>query len=184
MPVPGLPEKIVLAVLICLSAAGFWYRFRVFVRIVSAAKPDPGFSLGHLFPRIRNFVWEVLLQGKVIRERPAAGVAHAFVFWGFCAFALITVNHIATGFGLPLLSRTRGFGRVYFGFVALFAVAVAVSIAYLAVRRFIARPVWLGKLSPESGIIAGLIFLLMITYLAGFSLSETSPAARDRKSVV
>jgi Fe-S oxidoreductase len=172
MPAPGLPEKIVLAVLICLSAFGFWYRFRHVVRIVSAAKPDPGFSLGHLFPRIRSFAWEVLLQGKVIRERPAAGVTHAFVFWGFCAFALITVNHIATGFGLPFLSRTMGFGRVYFGFVALFAVAVAISIVYLAVRRFILRPVWLGKVSTESGIIAGLIFLLMITYLAGFSVSE------------
>ncbi len=35
---------------------------------------------------------------------------------------------------------------------------MAVSIAYLTVRRFILRPVWLGKVSPESGIIAGLIF--------------------------
>ena len=31
-----------------------------------------------------------MLQGKVIRERPLPGLAHAFVFWGFCAFALIT----------------------------------------------------------------------------------------------
>ena len=30
------------------------------------------------------------------------------------------------------------------------------------------RPKWLGPLSPESGIIALLIFLLMITYLATF----------------
>ena len=178
MPAPGLPEKIVLAILICLSAAAFWYRFRGVVRIISIARPDPGFRLGDLIPRIRRFAWEVLLQGKVIRERPAAGAAHAFVFWGFCAFALITVNHIATGFGLPLLSRTSGFGHVYFGFVALFAIAVAVSIVYLAIRRFILRPVWLGKVSPESGIIAGLIFILMITYLAGLSVSEGGAAGR------
>jgi Fe-S oxidoreductase len=171
-------EKIILAILIGLSAAGFWYRFRGFVSIVSTARPDPSFTLGDLVPRIRNFAWEVLLQGKVIRERPAAGVAHAFVFWGFCAFALITVNHIATGFGFRLLSRTSGFGSVYFGFVALFAVVVAISIVYLAVRRFILHPVWLGKVSPESGIIAGLIFLLMITYLAGLSVSEAGAAGR------
>ncbi len=114
----------------------------------------------------------------MIRERPAAGAAHAFVFWGFCAFALITANHIATGFGIPLVSRTSASGRVYFGFVALFAVAVAISIVYLAVRRFILRPVWLGKVSPESGIIAGLIFILMITYLAGLSVSEAGAAGR------
>jgi Fe-S oxidoreductase len=178
MTPPSLPEKLVLIILICLSAAGFWYRFRGVVHVISAARPDPGFTLGDLFPRIRSFVWEVLLQGKVIQQRPAAGLAHAFVFWGFCAFALITVNHIATGFGVPILSRGGGFGRIYFGFVALFAVAVAISIAYLAVRRFILRPVSLGKVSPESGIISGLIFLLMVTYLAGLSLSDTSATGR------
>ncbi|HEX4133590.1 MAG TPA: heterodisulfide reductase-related iron-sulfur binding cluster [Bryobacteraceae bacterium] len=165
-----------MAILICLSAAGFWYRFRRVIHVISASRPDTGFRLGEIAPRISSFVWEVLLQGKVIRQRPLAGLAHAFVFWGFCAFALITVNHIAAGFGVRILSRAGGFGRLYFGFVALFAIAVAISIAYLAARRFIERPIWLGKVSPESGIIAGLIFLLMITYLAGLSFPETGAA--------
>jgi Fe-S oxidoreductase len=171
-------EKAILGILICMSAAGFWYRFRSVVRILAAAKPDSDFSLGLLAPRIRKFVVEVLLQAKVIRERPAAGIAHAFVFWGFCAFALITINHIASGFGVPFLSRTGSFGRFYFGFVALFAIAVAISILYLAVRRFVGRPIWLGEVSPESGVIAGLIFLLMVSYLAGLALPETAPAGR------
>jgi hypothetical protein len=37
----------------------------------------------------------------VIRCRPLPGIAHAFVFWGFCAFALVTANHLAMGFGFP-----------------------------------------------------------------------------------
>src|ERR1700691_5316132 len=139
MTPPNLPEKLVLAILICLSIAGFWYRFRGVVHVISAVKPDPGFRLEDLGARLRTFAWEVLLQGKVIQQRPAAGLAHAFVFWGFCAFAPITVNHIATGFGFPFLSRAFGFGRVYFIFVTLFAVAVAVSIVFLAARRFIER---------------------------------------------
>ena len=49
-----------------------------------------------------QFISEVLLQSKVIRERPLPGIAHAFVFWGFCAFALVTLNHFAQGFGLTL----------------------------------------------------------------------------------
>jgi len=178
MTPPSLPEKLVLAMLVLLSAAGFWYRFRSVVHVISAARPDPGFRLGDLVPRTRSFVWEVLLQSKVIQQRPAAGVAHAFVFWGFCAFTLITVNHIATGFGVPLLSRASGFGRLYFGFAAVFAAAVAISIAYLAVRRFILRPIWLGKVSPESGIIAGLIFVLMVTYLGSLLLPEAGAAGR------
>ena len=141
----------------------------------SAARATiPISSCGRLAPRIRQFVWEVLLQGKVIRERPLPGLAHAFVFWGFCAFALITLNHLAAGFGFPFLSREGGFGKAYFAFVAVFAVAVAVSIAGLAIRRFVARPSWLGKVAPESGIIALFIFILMVTYLAGLALDETT----------
>jgi Fe-S oxidoreductase len=174
-----LPQKILLALLMAASAIAFWFRCRNVIRIISAARRDADFSLGSLVSRARTFIWEVLLQGKVIRERPVAGFAHALVFWGFCAFALITINHIATGFGVPLISHASGFGRAYFGFVAVFAFSVAVSIAYLAFRRFILRPIWLGKTSPESGIIAGLIFILMITYLGGLALPETSFAGHS-----
>ena len=46
------------------------------------------------------------------------------------------------------------------------------SIAALAFRRFVIRPKWLEPLSPESGLIAFLIFALMITYLARFWIPE------------
>lgn len=176
-----LAEKLILAALILISAGLFWLRLRPVVEVLRAARPTPGFVLRPLGPRVRQFVWEVLLQGKVIRDRPVPGLAHAFVFWGFCAFALITVNHIATGFGAGVLRPGSGFGRVYMGFVAVFAIAVAVSIAGLFVRRFFVRPVWLGAVSPESGVIAFLIFFLMATYLAGvpgLGFTENSAAAR------
>src|SRR3954452_20494431 len=165
-------QRILLAVLIAASLGGFLYRFRSVAAIIAGAKDDPDFQLGSIPSRIGTFVWEVLLQGKVIAQRPLAGIAHAFVFWGFCAFALITVNHFAVGFGVPLISRTGVFGRAYFGFVAVFAIAVAISIAWLAARRFIARPIWLGKVSPESGIIAFLIFVLMVSYVTAMFFPE------------
>ena len=87
------------------------------------------------------------------------------------------MNHIATGFGCDFSRRTSGFGRFYFGFVAVWAVAVAVSIAGLFVRRFVVRPKWLGEVSPESGVIALLIFVLMVTYLGGSVAGETAPRA-------
>ena len=108
-----------------------------------------------------------------------AGLAHAFVFWGFCAFALITMNHFAAGFGFPLFGRESGFGKFYFGFVALWAVAVAVSIAYLAFRRFVLRPEYLGPVKPESGVIALLIFTLMVTYLAALFVPEGGVASHS-----
>ncbi len=110
-----------------------------------------------------------MLQGKVISQRPLPGFAHALVFWGFCVFALITANHFAEGLRIGFLDRRGFFGSLYFDFAAVFAIAVAVSIAGLAFRRFVVRPKWLGPLSSESGIIALLIFLLMITYLWTFA---------------
>jgi Fe-S oxidoreductase len=177
MPPEPPAGRIVLLLLICASIAGFVWRLRPVVRIVSAAKPDVDFALHPIGPRLRRFLGEVLLQSKVIVQRPLAGFAHALVFWGFCAFALITVNHIASGFGVPLLSETSGFGRFYFGFAAVFAFAVAIAITVLAIRRFVGRPLWLGPVSPESGIIAGLIFLLMISYLAGLAWERGTGAA-------
>ncbi len=129
--------------------------------------------------RVTDFVWEVMLQGKVIAQRPLPGIAHAFVFWGFCAFALITLNHFAAGLGFPFLSRDGVFGRLYFYLAAAFAVVVAISIAGLAIRRFVVRPRWLGdKLSYESGFIAFLIFALMVTYLATFAIGEDGMRGR------
>ena len=165
-------ERGLLALLMAGSLALFWQRLAKVVDIIKRARATPDFQVAPLGPRIRQFVWEVMLQGKVIRQRPLPGLAHAFVFWGFCAFALVTVNHIASGFGQPFLSMGNGFGRFYFGFVAVWAVAVAVSIAGLFARRFLVRPKWLGEVSPESGFIALLIFALMVTYLTWLWFGE------------
>jgi len=147
----------------------FWRRFGPVVHIIRTSRAEAGFHLNDLVPRAGKFLWEVILQGKVIRDRPLPGLAHALVFWGFCAFVLVTLNHIAEGYGLVLIPRQSAFGRVYFGFVAVFAGAVAISIAALAIRRFIVRPIWLGEVAPESGFIAVLIFILMVTYLADYA---------------
>jgi Fe-S oxidoreductase len=174
MPAPSLVEIAIFLVLLAASAYGFWMRFGKVVAKIRAAKPDPGFSLQPIGQRIWDFFSEVMLQSKVIQQRPLPGIAHAFVFWGFCAFALVTLNHFATGVGFPFLSRESWFGKIYFYLAAVFAVCVAVSIAGLFIRRFFVRPRWLfrketgGNLSWESGVIAFLIFNLMITYLATF----------------
>ena len=171
-------ERGLLLLLIAASIALFLWRMRKVAEAVRGSRQTTGFQLAPLAPRLRQFLWEVMAQGKVIEQRPLAGIAHAFVFWGFCAFALISVNHVAEGFGVRLLTPARGFGRFYFWFVAVWAVAVAVSITGLFIRRFVVRPVWLGKVSAESGVIALLIFVLMVTYLFGMRLGDEGAAPR------
>jgi Fe-S oxidoreductase len=168
MPALSHVETAIFVLLLAASVSAFWWRFGKVVRTIRAAKPDPGFSLLPIGKRIWDFFSEVMLQSKVIKQRPLPGIAHAFVFWGFCAFALITLNHFATGVGVPFLPRDSWYAIYYF-FAAAFAICVAVSIAGLFIRRFFIRPKWLGgNVSWESGFIAFLIFNLMITYLATF----------------
>jgi Fe-S oxidoreductase len=175
----SLLEKLVFAAMIVASGYLFWARFGVVLNKILKSKKDPSF---HLFPvsrRAWDFFWEVLCQAKVIRERPLPGFAHALVFWAFLAFALVTLNHCATGLGIGFLAPDGVFGRFYFYFAAAFALACAVGILGLFIRRFLVRPQWLGtKLSWESGFIAFLIFALMATYLASFYVTDTSLSAR------
>src|SRR5215472_8799807 len=119
----ALGEKLILAVLIIASAALFWRRFGVVLDRILKSKKDPGFHLGNLGRRAWDFFSEVMLQSKVIRQRPLPGLAHALVFWGFCAFVLVTLNHVAAGFGVAFLSPSSAIGRFYFYFAAVFAVA-------------------------------------------------------------
>jgi Fe-S oxidoreductase len=175
----SLIEKLLFAALAISSGYLFWRRFGVVLNKILKSKKDPNF---HLFPiarRIWDFFWEVLCQAKVIRERPLPGFAHALVFWAFLAFAMVTLNHCAVGLGLRFLSPDGPVARWYFYFAAVFALACAVGILGLFIRRFLVRPRWLGeKLSWESGFIAFLIFALMATYLAAFFVADTAPAAR------
>jgi Fe-S oxidoreductase len=172
-------ERGLLALLIVLSLVGFFWRFSGVLRNIFTAKKDPDFRIAPIGKRMWDFFWEVLCQAKVIRERPLPGLAHAFVFWGFLAFALVSLNHFTAGFGLAFLPPESWIGGFYFWFAAIFALLVAVSIAGLFVRRFFVRPLWLGrKVSYESGVIAFLIFALMATYLAAFTVPSSSAAAR------
>jgi Fe-S oxidoreductase len=170
------PGRVVLLIAIFVSVFLFSRKFGAALRIILAAKRDADFRLRPIGPRIRKVLWEVGAQGLVIAQRPLPGLAHAFVFWGFCVFALVTLNHFAAGFGHPFLSRSDFWGSLYFFIAGLFAVAVAISITGLAFSRFVIRPKWLEPLSPESGLIAFLIFALMITYLATFLVPEGDAA--------
>src|ERR1700761_2475923 len=135
-----LALRLLLLSLIAISVSLFWLRFRKVVNRIRRARPETDFKLQPIGRRIGDFFWEVLCQAKVIRERPLPGLAHAFVFWAFCAFALVTINHLAAGFGVPFLSYESSnqahrplsgpcarcyFGAFYFWFAFAFAVCCA-----------------------------------------------------------
>jgi len=162
---------------LCLLFAGIFVA-QVGRRVWLVARAPNTFSLDDLPFRVRRFLREVILQSKTIAERPAAGLAHAFVFWGFLAFALYTSTEFLYGLGLADV-RHAPFVRAYVLLLVPFAIAVLVGILYLMVRRAVFRPVALGPtVSIESIVIAVFIAALMVTFLLGLRLEEGTLGSR------
>jgi Fe-S oxidoreductase len=146
------------------------------VRLIAAA-PNT-FSLDHPGDRVRRFLVDVIFQRQTIVERPATGLAHAFVFWGFVAFGGYTVAEFLYGLGIVDLTHTPWF-HVYRTILAVFAWAVLAGILFLIIRRAFVRPIALGaRVSIESLIIGLFIVILMVTFLLTNRLPEDSTAGR------
>jgi Fe-S oxidoreductase len=154
-------------VFLALCAASLGYFLKVlWVRLEPMRRAQLKLSLERLGPRLARAFAEVMLQTRVIRERPVAGVLHALVMWGFFAFAWVSLEHLSLGIvGLDSPRVDEGW---YGAFAAVWALAVLIGILGLAFRRFVLRPAVLGKLSGSSAAVAALIVALMVTYLAGW----------------
>src|SRR5262245_19949385 len=96
-------------------------------RICIIADAPNTFSAADLPFRINRFLFDVVLQRRTIRERPAAGLMHALVFWGFVAFAGYTSIEFLFGLGVVDLTHTSWF-EGYRTALVPFAAAVLVGI--------------------------------------------------------
>src|SRR6266508_6519552 len=92
----------------------FWILFLSFVgafvaqvarRVQLIAAAPNTFSTDQLAFRVRRFLVDVVLQYRTINERPVAGLAHAFVFWGFVAFGGYTLTEFLRGLGIIEIGR-------------------------------------------------------------------------------
>ncbi|MDP1718975.1 MAG: (Fe-S)-binding protein, partial [bacterium] len=145
------------------------------LKLIWDAKPLKVSRFSDLKKRTWRLTREVLLQTGVIRARPWVGVMHAFVFWGFIAFSVETLNHFAKFVGLEFLSPNSAYRTIFLTVASLFTLF---GISALMIRRFVFRPKALGKLSYSSGVVALFIIVLMVTFLLGFRLPDNSPEGR------
>ncbi|MBZ5668967.1 MAG: 4Fe-4S dicluster domain-containing protein [Acidobacteriia bacterium] len=155
------------AIFIALSVGSIWLFFRTVNRRLFSVFPKHGdLPHDHIPKRLWRVFVEVILQYRVVRDRPVVGILHAAVLWGFFAFAWASAEHLQWGLrGLEKATEARTW---YGTFVATWALAVLVAMIGLSFRRFVLRPKLLGKLSATSGIVAFLISALMATYLLGW----------------
>src|SRR5260221_10262767 len=120
-------------------AAQVWRRLQII-----AAAPNT-FSVDQLGFRVTRFVTDVVLQRQTIKERPVAGLMHAFVFWGFIAFGGYTTIEFIRGLGIANLTATPWF----YGYrvaLAPFAVAAFVRDVHPLIPPAFVRP---GGLRPH-----------------------------------
>ncbi len=150
----------------------FWVLWK---RLGPMRTARPSLSLDHPGRRLWRAFAEVMLQTRVIRERPVAGFLHALVMWGFFAFAWVSIDHLSLG--LLGLEHALADQSWYGAFAALWAIAVLAGIVGLAFRRFVLRPATLGGLSVSSGLVTVLIASLMVTYLVGWRGVEVETTA-------
>lgn len=169
-------QTLTLWLLLIVFVSAFAAQVATRVRVIAAGTGR--FCFDDLWFRARQCLLDVALQRKTIGERPAVGIAHALVFWGFVAFAGYTTVELLRGLGLADFTRARWFQTYRLGLAPL-ASSVLLGITVLLIRRALVRPAALGeRLSLESVIIALLIATLMITFLLNLRLEEESTAGR------
>jgi Fe-S oxidoreductase len=167
---------LILWLLVVVFAGAFAAQVATRVRLIAAA-PNT-FRVDDIGGHIWRFLVDVLAQRRTIRERPGPGLAHAFVFWGFIAFAGYTSVEFLRGLGIADLTDTAWFAA-YRAVLTPFAVAVLGGILVLLVRRAFVRPIALGThVSVESIVIGLFIAALMVTFLLTWRLDEATMAGR------
>ncbi len=160
-------EKLLLALLIFASSGLFAWNLRAKIGQILEG-PSDRVRTDQVGKRLARTIREVLLQSRVIGQRPVVGALHAVVFLGFLLFAVETVEHFLKGFGASLLEPLLGPVLPAFRTgMSVVAGLVAVAILGLAFRRFVLVRTSPDPRSVTSGIVALFIFLLMLTYLNG-----------------
>ena len=159
----NLTEQIILFVCIAFAICSFSYE--LYKRFLIVSKGTGTFEFSNLAIRLKRVFLEFVLQKKVISQRFWPGLMHAFVFWGFMFFSIITIDHFLLAFNIHLFSHD--FKYLYATFFGIpWSIFVLIGILSLAYRRFIVRPKYLGdKISYTSGLVAIFISVLMITYI-------------------
>jgi Fe-S oxidoreductase len=104
---------------------------------------------------------EVVLQTRVIANRPVAGIFHLLIFYGFVAFGVKSVTHVLNGF--MALEHPISLGPVD-GVLDVVSALVLLGVVFMAIRRYSVMRQRLTHML-ESGVVLALIGGLMITYM-------------------
>ena len=160
-----LPEKLLFAVILVVFTVWVIRRSALLVKIIKLGQAEDPEQWLDSKTRLVNVLADVFLQRKVLRK-PVAGFFHMLIVWGFCIFAVNTINHFVGAF----IPHFHMFGatvlaKAYETVADIFAVLIIIGVAGLAFRRHVMRPPNLTRPSAESAIVFASISGAMIAYL-------------------
>ncbi|MEC9397057.1 MAG: hypothetical protein VX475_05550, partial [Myxococcota bacterium] len=125
------------AVLFGFARAG-WV---VFWLLRYVAQGSGSLELDNIWERIRGFMINVLGQKRVIAE--PAGILHLFIFWGFLALQVETIEYLIRGafwnFHFSAIVGVPVYNALLF-VQDLVAAIIIVALSLLTYRRFVLKP--------------------------------------------
>lgn len=113
----------------------------VFWLLRYVAQGSGSLELDNIWERIRGFLINVIGQKRVIAE--PAGILHLFIFWGFLALQVETIEYLIRGafwnFHFSAIIGTSAYNALLF-VQDLVAGIIMVALTILTIRRFVLKP--------------------------------------------
>ncbi|MBU8911604.1 MAG: (Fe-S)-binding protein [Desulfobacterales bacterium] len=131
---------------------------------------EPTDRANHIMDRIKNVVIIALGQKRLVGRKKewAAGIMHAFIFWGFCILLIRSLNlygeGFVKGFQLPLFGDGSILGYLYIALKDIMEGIVLLMAGYAIFRRAVLKPERMHN-TWEAYFVLGMIGVLMISDL-------------------
>ena len=150
-----------ITLLMATAFAGFGYLAWRKLAIVARLQPEVRWD--HPLARLKRVLVDGLLQSRMIRGEPKAGVMHCVIFTGFLILLARKVQLILVGY-LPSFVYPGWLGGLFAGAKDFVELAVLAAVAYAFYRRFVQKPARL-EANREAILILSLIAAIMVTDL-------------------
>jgi Fe-S oxidoreductase len=166
-PTASTPAFVVFCLLLLASIGTFAYL--IAVRFALLRKVAASDRLDRWGERTKGVIEYFLGQARILaRPYRAAGLMHAFIFWGFLAVAINSIQFVGGGFvhgwHLPAFGPASPLGRGYIVLRDAFDVIVIAMVAAAAFRRGVLKPARVTR-SWDGVFILAMIGALMATDL-------------------
>ncbi|SDU52277.1 (Fe-S)-binding protein [Desulfobacula phenolica] len=156
--------SLLLIVGLAIFSRTMYYKIRLMMAL------EPADRANQIKKRIKNMVIIALGQKRLVgrKKELAAGIMHAFIFWGFCVLLIRSLNlygeGFVKGFQLPFFGDGSILGYLYIALKDIMEAIVLLMAGYAIYRRAIVKPERLHN-TWEAYFVLGMIVVLMISDL-------------------